>query len=239
MSDNSTPEGGSGFFGKLKDVLFEPDPVVPQAPAGRPAAAAGRGSPPAGGGERPDAPSGAAPNSAASSPMVERMMEVVMEKTTAYTALVEAITPLEAFIPDEASRYKAAFGIVGKTRTLEQIIQSIDMQHLPALEAESQRFHGQAQSQQDLQINARIREIASLKGTVSSAEEERKRLEARLQQIQQEVDAAHKKIAGFDTEIAAKRAEIVQVNAQFENALTVVKAQLVEARAKVLRYLGA
>jgi hypothetical protein len=231
MADNTPPpEGGSSFFGKIRDVLFEPE-TAPAAPAatGKAAAAPAPASP---------APAGVAA-AAARNPMVDRMMEVVMEKTTAYTALVEAVTPLEAFIPDEASRYKAAFGIVGKTRTLEQIVQSIDMQHLPALEAESQRFHGQAKNQQDLQINARIREIDSLRGSVAKMDEERTRLQERLGQIQQEVEGAHKKIAGFENEIAAKRAEIVEVNIRFESALAVVKAQLVEARAKVLRYLGA
>ncbi|WP_411884671.1 hypothetical protein [Polaromonas sp. YR568] len=233
MADNTPPpEGGSSFFGKLRDVLFEPEvaPAAPGAPAGTGKSAAPAPASPA--------PAGAAA-AAARNPMVDRMMEVVMEKTTAYTALVEAVTPLEAFIPDEASRYKAAFGIVGKTRTLEQIVQSIDMQHLPALEAESQRFHGQAKNQQDLQINARIREIDSLRGSVAKMDEERTRLQERLGQIQQEVEGAHKKIAGFENEIAAKRAEIVEVNIRFESALAVVKAQLVEARAKVLRYLGA
>lgn len=231
MADNTPPpEGGSSFFGKIRDVLFEPEPTP-----GAPAAAAKSAAVPA--------PVSVAPASAAAAaarnPMVDRMMEVVMEKTTAYTALVEAVTPLEAFIPDEASRYKAAFGIVGKTRTLEQIVQSIDMQHLPALEAESQRFHGQAKNQQDQQITARIREIDSLRGSVAKMDEERARLQERLGQIQREVEAAHKKIAGFEGEIAAKRAEIVEVNIRFESALAVVKAQLVEARAKVVRYLGA
>jgi hypothetical protein len=232
MTDNTTPpEGGSGFFGKLRDVLFEPEPA-PGAPAAADKSAATSTAP---------APSAAAHVAAVKvkNPMVDRMMEVVMEKTTAYTALVEAVTPLEAFIPDEASRYKAAFGIVGKTRTLDQIVQSIDLQHLPALEAESQRFHGQAKNQQDLQINARIREIDSLRASVAKVDEERVRLQERLGQIQEEVATAHKKIAGFESEIAAKRAEIVEVNIRFESALAVVKAQLVEARAKVVRYLGA
>ncbi|WP_457282028.1 hypothetical protein [Polaromonas sp. P5_D5] len=231
MTDNTTPpEGGSGFFGKLRDVLFEPEPT-PGAPAAADKSAITAPAP---------LPSAAANVAAAKAknPMVDRMMEVVMEKTTAYTALVEAVTPLEAFIPDEASRYKAAFGIVGKTRTVDQIVQSIDMQHLPALEAESQRFHGQAKNQQDLQINARIREIDSLRASVAKVDEERARLQERLGQIQQEVETAHKKIAGFEREIAAKRAEIVEVNIRFESALAVVKAQLVEARAKVVRYLG-
>jgi chromosome segregation ATPase len=234
MTDNTTPpEGGSGFFGKLRDVLFEPEPAA-AAPAAADKSTATATAPAPG-------PSAAAAVAAAKAknPMVERMMEVVMEKTTAYTALVEAITPLEAFIPDEASRYKAAFGIVGKTRTLDQIVQSIDMQHLPALEAESQRFHGQAKHQQDLQINARMREMDSLRASVAKVDEERARLQERLGQIQQEVEAAHKRIAGFEGEIAAKRAEIVEVNIRFESALAVVKAQLVEARAKVVRYLGA
>jgi hypothetical protein len=262
MSDSSSSSGG--FFGKLKDVLFEPEPEAkpPAAPPAR-----GSGLPPAPPAPAPFLPPltpAAAPAARAAAPMpmpmpasaapapatapaapaarnlmVDRMMELVLEKPSAYTALMEAIHPLEAFIPDEASRYKAAFGIVGKTRTLEQIVKAIDQTHLPTLQTESERFHGQAQNQQELQITARLREIEALRAAVAGAEDERKRIEARMRQIQLDADVAQQKIRGFEQEIASRRAEIVQINSQFESALMTVRKQLIDAKAKILRYLGA
>jgi hypothetical protein len=227
MSDNDTSQDeGHGLLAKLKNVLFEPETPPPQG-------AASAVAPP---GAAPAAP--AARPVAAANPMAERMMAVVMDRTTAYTALMEAITPLEGYIADEASRYKAAFAIVGKTRSLEQIVQSIDMQHLPALDAETQRFQAQAQAQKDQQVDARNREMDALRTTIANAEQEQKRLETRLAQVQQEAATARAKMGKIDQEIAQKQQEIAQVNQQFETALAQVRERLAQAKAKVVKYLG-
>lgn len=226
MSDNENPkDDGQGLLAKIKNALFEQE-----APAGTSAPAAvapltGENA------SRPAPP--AAPN-----PMADRMMAIVMDRTTAYTALMEAITPLEGYIADESSRYKAAFGIVGKTRSLEQIIQSIDMQHLPALDAETQRFQTQAIAQQDQQVHARGREMETLRKIIADTEQEQKQMERRLEQLRQDASNALAKIGEIEKEMAQKKRDIEHVNQQFEEALATVKGRMQDARTKVLKYLG-
>jgi hypothetical protein len=228
MSENeNSKDDGHGLLAKIKNALFEPEGVVEKT-ASSPVGVAAPG-------ESPSKPAPPAPNN----PMAERMMAIVMDRTTAYTALMEAITPLESYIADEASRYKAAFGIVGKTRSLEQIIQSIDLQHLPALDAETQRFQTQALAQQDQQINARAREMETLRKIIADTEQEQRRLEIRQEQLKQDAVNATAKIGEIEKEIAQKQWDIAQVNQQFEDALTSVKGRMLEAKAKVLKYLGA
>lgn len=226
MSENeNSKDDGQGLLAKIKNVLFEPE-----VPMDKPVPAAAAASP-AGGANIPVPP-------AQNNPMADRMMAIVMDRTTAYTALMEAITPLEGYIADEGSRYKAAFGIVGKTRSLEQIIQSIDMQHLPALDAETQRFQTQASAQQDQQVHARGREMETLRKIIADTEQEQKQMERRLEQLRQDAANALAKIGEIEKEMAQKKRDIAQVNQQFEGALATVKGRLVEARAKVLKYLG-
>lgn len=226
MSENdNSKDDGQGLLAKIKSVLFEPEPPAATTSAAAVTPSAGESI------NRPVPP-------ALNNPMADRMMAIVMDRTTAYTALMEAITPLEGYIADEGSRYKAAFGIVGKTRSLEQIIQSIDMQHLPALEAETQRFQTQASAQQDQQVHARGREMETLRKIITDTEQEQKQMERRLVQLRQDAANAMEKIGEIEKEMAQKQRDIAQVNQQFEEALATVKGRMVEARTKVLKYLG-
>lgn len=226
MNNEASKSGAAGgILGMLKDALFESEPAKsPESAANAPAPSQGT--------------SPAATKPIGNSPMVDRMMQVVLGRTTAYTALLEAMAQLEAFIPDEASRYKAAFAIVGKTRTLEQIVQSIDLQHLPELDAESQRFATQAKDQEEKLVGSKIRELEALKTSIQAAEDERKRLEARLLELNVETEGAKKKIASTETEVAMKRHEIASVNQQFEETAVAVRVRLADAKTKVLRYLS-
>lgn len=234
---NPAPSGLSSLFGKIKDAVFEEEPKAATPPkssaAVQPSAAS----------EFPGAVAPVVSAVPVANPMIEHMMQVVMGKTTAYTALVEAISPLEAFIPDEESRFKAAFSIVGKTRSVEQIVQAIDMQHSQALDAEVQSFNVQAQNREGQEITSRLRDIQDLRAQVESGNQEaarfRKQLEQKIQELEESATANTQKIAQMEREVAAQREEMASVNRQFNEAVSVVKDRLLQARAKVLRYLAA
>ena len=179
---------------------------------------------------------------AANNSMVTHMMEIVMNKTTAYTALIEAITPLENYIQDEGMRYKAAFAIVGKTRTIEQIIQAIDMQHMQALEAEVQRFSTQARSKENEDVNSRIGQVDLLRKEVVSSNEEieriKKHTEDRIRALQEGAVAKTQRIVAMEKEIADQREVIAKVNGQFNESVDIVRQRLTIAKADVNRYLA-
>lgn len=241
MSQEKSTGAFGGFIGALKGALFEDDSLKSEKPvsaAAAPASAAGQGG---------AAPPSAAPMAAANlapqvNPMVAMMMQSVMGRATAYTALQEALAPLEKYIPDEASRYKAAFDIVGKTRSIEQIVQAIEMQHMQALQNEAQRFTGQAQGKQDEEITARMKEAEGLRLRITAAQDEagrlRKQTEERLKALEGDIAGCAQTIESIEQEVSTKRAAIERVNAQFNAAVEAVKDHLMQAKAKVLKHLA-
>lgn len=239
MSQEKSTGAFGGFMGALKGALFEDAAEKSNNPAN---AAVAQKAPivvPVQGGAAPLAPANAAPEV---NPMVAMMMQSVMGRATAYTALQEALAHLEKYIPDEASRYKAAFDIVGKTRSIEQIVQAIDMQHMEALQNEAQRFTGQAQGKQDQEITARLKEAEALRLRITSAQDEaahlRKQTEDRLKALDSDIAGCAQSIETIEQQVSANRAAIEGVNAQFNAAVSTVKDHLMQAKAKVLKYLA-
>lgn len=174
--------------------------------------------------------------------MVDKLMQIVMGKTTAYTALIEAITPLENFIPDEKSRYKAAYAIVGKSRSIDQIIQAIDLQHFQTIEDEFQRFKAQIQSREQQNVSKQVRDVEVLREQIDTANNEmqllRKQIDQKIANLKSEVEVKTNKIILIEQEVASQRESINLINHQFNNAINIVKNNLIQAKEKISLYLS-
>lgn len=139
--EKASEEGfGSRLFSGLKDLILEEETPAPAKKAeGRPDSETQRGQ----GLASYDTSAGSG-SVATSSPMAASLLEQVLSRASAYTALNDALKPLEEIIPDEMTRYRAAFAVIKKNRSLDQVIQAIDLQHMQTLEDESTRFAAQA-----------------------------------------------------------------------------------------------
>ena len=125
---------GAQLWGAVKDALIDEDPI-----------AAARRAKLQGGKAPADKPAEPLPEvSATMSPMAATLMAQVLSKATAYTALTEKLAPLETIVLDERTRYQAAYALIKSSRSVDQVVQAIAMQHLPALEAEAASFGAQA-----------------------------------------------------------------------------------------------
>lgn len=177
----------------------------------------------------------------ASSPMTANLLELVLGKATAYTALHEAIKPLEEIIPDEMTRYRAAFAVIKKNRSLDQVVQAIDMQHMQLLNDEAARFAAQAKQKEAKDIDVRVAEAKTLKDNVEAAALQiiklREETEHRISVVEAAVQRDRTRLDEIDRELLEKRQSIAQVQAQFNNAIASVKDTLVQNKAKILRYL--
>ena len=237
MTDNNDTASrhglGAHLWGAVKDALIDEDPVAAtrraklqggNAPANQPAAAA------------PDA----AP--AAMSPMAAALMAQVLSKATAYTALTEKLAPLETIVVDERTRYQAAYALIRSSRSVEQVVQAIAMQHVPALEAESARFGAQLEDKQRQEVGARSQELQALTTNIDAAAQQvaklREDTEARIRQIEATVARDRERQALLTREIDAKRDELAGVQRQFDAAAKSVAQALDAAKATVLRHLG-
>ncbi len=235
MTDNKgtvSPQGlGAQLWGAVKVALIDEDPV-----------AAARRAKMQGG--RTPAPEAAAPTVAPApmSAMATALLTQVLARQTAYTALTEKLAPLETIVIDERTRYQAAYALIRGSRTVEQVIQAIDMQHLQALESEAGRFAAQLEDKERTEIGARSQELQTLTTNIDAAAQQVARLredaEARIRQIEATVARDCERQALLAREVDTKRQELADVQRQFDAAAKSVAQALDAAKATVLRYLG-
>jgi hypothetical protein len=234
-------EGGFGsrLFSGLKDLILEdeapaPDKAVQDSPAAAQKPTQGAA---------PYEPSTASKSTlAASSPMTASLLEQVLSRATAFTALNEALKPLEEIIPDEMTRYRAAFAVIKKNRSLDQVIQAIDLQHLHMLEDEVTRFAAQAKQKENSDINVRVTEAATLKDNVEAAAQQivklREETEKRIRIVEEAMQRDRTRMDEIDRELLEKRQAIASVQNQFNSAVASVKESLLQDKAKILKYLS-
>ena len=235
MTDNnestSRPGLAAQLWGAVKGAVIDEDPIV----AARRAKMQGGNSP---------APEAGAPMAApaAMSPMAAALLAQVLARPTAYTALTEKLAPLETIVLDERTRYQAAYALIRASRSVEQVVQAIDMQHMQALESEAGRFAAQLEDKERSEIGARSQELQALTTNIDAAAQQVARLredaEARIRQIEATVARDRERQALLAREVDAKRQELAGVQRQFDAAARAVEQALVAAKATVLRHLG-
>jgi hypothetical protein len=229
---------GTRFLKGLRDAIVEEDPSA-QARRARDAKSAS-----------PVADAGATPLEATArtsaalpvSPMTASLFDAVLNKPTAYTAFTDKLVPLEGIVLDERTRYQAAYALVRTSRSIEQVIASIDMQHLQWLDAEAARFSAQLKEREAAEVQTRLAEAQSLDARIEAANQQvvrlREELEARIQAIGQAVQRDRERAAQIGVEVAAQRKELAAVQAQFDAAARQVKDSLVQAKAKLRSHLA-
>jgi hypothetical protein len=243
--DGGNAEGfGSRFLSGLKGMILEDEvPAKKTAPAEpAPAAAAPASAPKAAPGQSAAAPAYSSAPSAPDSPMFANLMTVTLARATAYTALTEAMTPLEEIIPDEMTRYRAAFAVIKKNRTLEQVVQAIDLQHMEALEEEVARFSVQAKSKQFQDVESRMVEGNNLKAKIDAANTQiaslRRELDERVRVIEDGIARDRQRSTEIERAVEESQQAIASVQRQFDGAAAAVRENLVSAKAKLLKYLS-
>lgn len=220
-----------------KDLVWQDDPVRQQAQAqeevvtvvAKPAVAASS-APVAE--VRTSAPTG----------MTAELLNLVMSRPTAYSALSEAITALSEIPMDEAMRYRSAFAVLKQTqqRTVEQIAQAIDV-HLGLLDTEHTRFAAQSQNAEQDGITARVTEMAALNASVEETNRQiaavRAECESRVRKMQDDMTTKQQRARDLARETEEKKQAIAQTRRDFETAMNAVKARLAGEKNKVQLYL--
>jgi hypothetical protein len=244
MSTSDKDKASEGGFGSrlisgLKDLILEDEAPAPEKTAADGSAAGQKPAQNAG----PYAPSMASsPALTVSSPMTASLLEQVLNRATAFTALNEALKPLEEIIPDEMTRYRAAFAVIKKNRSLDQVIQAIDFQHLHMLEDEVTRFAAQAKQKENSDINVRVTEAATLKDNVQAATEQivklRDETEKRIRIVEEAMQRDRTRMDEIERELLEKRQAIALVQNQFNSAVASVKDSLLQDKAKIFKYLS-
>jgi len=228
------PGLGAQLWGAVKGALVDEDPVA----ATRRAKLQGGRAP----ADKPDAAAASVAAPAPMSAMAATLLAQVLARPTAYTALTEKLEPLEAIVLDERTRYQAAYALIRSTRSVDQLVQAIDMQHVQALEDETARFAAQLRDKEHGEIGARSQELQALAARMDAAARQvaalREETDARIAQIEAGVARDRERQALLAREVDAKRQELAAVQRQFDAAAGSVAQALATAKATLLRHLG-
>jgi len=228
------PGLGAQLWGAVKGVLVEEDPV---AAARRAKLQGGRAQ-----ADKPEPASAAPDTPVPMSAMATTLLAQVLARPTAYTALTEKLQPLEGIVLDERTRYQAAYALIKSSRSVDQLVQAIDMQHVQALEGETTRFAAQLQDKECSEIGARSQELQVLDARMDAAARQvatlREDTEARIAQIEAGVARDRERQALLAREVEARRQELAAVQRQFDAAAGSVAQALITAKATLLRHLG-
>ena len=230
----SRPGLGAQMWGAVKGALIDEDPIA----VARRAKLQGGTAPVTP--SQPGAADAVAPGPM--SPMATALMAQVLAKPTAYTALTEKLVPLETIVVDERTRYQAAYALIKSSRSIEQVVQAIDMQHMQALEAEAARFAAQLEEKERAEVGTRAKVLQALTTSIDAAAQQvaqlREDTEARIRQVEVTVARDREQQGRLAQEIAAKHQELASVQHQFDAAAKAVKDALDGAKATVLRHLA-
>ena len=162
--------------------------------------------------------------------IVNTIQTAVLSKKTAYTTFVEASMRLEAVIPDETTRMKAAFvTVTGDGRSLEQVLQALDM-HATDVDGEVLRCKRSLDAKRNDEV-IRVRTMGSnLMETNKRLTEQVASLQQQIEKATQEINTNVVKLGELDNQAAKAESDINAFENSFVQAADYVKKTFVERK---------
>lgn len=215
------------MWNKIKNLIIEEDPSAQQP---QPAAA-------------PQVQSASAPvqSVAASASLIQPqqnefldvLRNMIKSRKTAFTALLEAADRLNAIIPDQNTRLKAAFATVSsEQRGLKEILGAIEM-HAADLEAQKMNFGRTLEQKINESVGSMNHEKASLTNANQTANGQIQSLMDQIASLRQMISANESKIVEIDVKISSETSRFTTMQSQFDVAMTIVKQELDGQKAAV------
>jgi chromosome segregation ATPase len=172
--------------------------------------------------------------------MVAALQKVIASRKTPYTALVEAADKLKQFIPDDVTRFKAAYAqIAGDgVRTVGNIASAIDV-HINDLNGEQMRF----KQSSDAQVNAKVGNLRAQVETIVSQNAQRTQqianLQAQIATMNQSTVDDTAKASELTNQANAAEADIAAVAQKFQAAADFLKQDLTNKKTQLTSALSA
>lgn len=220
------------MFNSIKNALFVADPNAPATPAVKPVTT--------GGNPAPLQPAGSAPL-LSTDPRESRsyiaIRTAVMSRITAYSSLIKASEKLVAIIPDPVQRLRAAQATSNEGRTVAQLADAVAI-HLADIDNETLKFKAAIESRRESTISALRSKKANAENLINSGNQELERLNARIQELQQNVSRALNDAASVDSEIAAADSELNASISDFTFAANTLREELTVGKNTILTSLN-
>jgi chromosome segregation ATPase len=219
------------MWDKIKGAIFTDDPE--QTPKAAPPAAA----PPTIGAAAMAVPGALPVSGQTDNRFVPLIKKAVFAKQTALTTLVQAADSLAEIIPDQTTRFKAAFKTAGSGRTVQQVAAAADI-HLADVDGEQLRFRSATDQALGSELSELERHAAQAEQTAKTCSAEIEAMQARITDLQRRANEAQQKHLELTGSIASKKTEVAQTAAEFERAAELVRAEINNLRATVLSSLS-
>ena len=165
--------------------------------------------------------------------MVDMVKAKAIERKTPFTALLESSDKLIKVLPDQKVRVQAAMAIVmGEGRTLQQILQAIDV-HMSDIDGERLGFLKATEAKQKQDLGDITNQINITNQQVETSKTLSQQYKLKIAELDQETVIANENLVKLNTDLAAKTTEFDTITAQFETAVKIVKNELVDQKSLI------
>lgn len=218
------------MWDKFKSAIFEEDPNAPKA-----APAQGQTTTVRAGNITQGVPSMLSPG--VNPEFVAAIRKGVFSKNTALTQLITAADALQTIIPDQVTRFKAAFATAGNGRTPNQIIAAVDI-HMADVDGEEGRFKVVLDQKLGSEIQQLNQIVQNAEASVTAMAGEIERSQARIAELQKKMGETAQQRNEAATAVTTKTAELEHTTSAFKLAANAVRGELQQIKASIGAALG-
>lgn len=163
--------------------------------------------------------------------MLEQLNAVITKRQTPFTALMESAASLAAFIPDESTRFKAAFAQIsaGGQRSAASFAPAIDL-HLSDIDAEARAFKTMLDKQISEKVDAIKTASAAQRSDGAFLRKRAEQLQVEAAAALQQASVADQKAQELDNQANIAQLEIDAVAKKFSSTVELVKQGLTSKR---------
>jgi predicted nucleic acid-binding Zn-ribbon protein len=164
--------------------------------------------------------------------MVQAIKTNTLNRKTPYTALLEAAEKLASVIPDQVTRLKAAYAMVGEQRTVGAILQAIDV-HISDVDGERLRFNQASDQRRKTELSSLTAASQQLAEANKSMNGEIAAMQERIRALTDSIITNEGKVSELTAQLNSRTLEFDLAVQQFDAATNTVRAELEQQRAAI------
>lgn len=217
------------MFNSLKSMIFTEDPNQPPAakPVARPATT-----------EQVASAGQVFQHQPINDKFVEALRKTVKGRQTAFTSLLDSAETLKAYIPDETTRFRAAFDqIKGQGRTARDIAAAIEV-HVQDLAAQQLQFDNALDKERVNTVGSLENELTRLGPANDAAQQQIQSMAQQMAALNETINKNNMRLNELQGLIGAENNRIISSKSQFDVALNVVQTELNGQKSIILSALA-
>lgn len=164
----------------------------------------------------------------------EQLVQVLLESNVEgydYLEFRDSINNMQAVIPSEPDRYKAAFAAVSSIVSVDKLTETADY-YLSRLDSKKLEFEEAAKAMYEQNVTGKEKDVDSIEQSIAEKQEQITRLNQEISELQQSK-------MGLQNEAINEKAKIEKVNLNFNTTFDEIYKSIEQDKVKINTYLGA